>query len=96
MAIPNPATAAHTPMAWARSFASVNTLVRIDSVAGMIAAPPMPMTPRAVMSMSAEPANAAAVEPRPNTTRPTWRAPRRPNRSASMPAVSSRLANTST
>jgi hypothetical protein len=83
-------------MACARSRASVKTLVRIDRVEGMMAAPPMPITARAPMSMPAEPANAAVAEPRPKMARPTWRAPRRPKRSASMPAVRSRLANTST
>ena len=42
-----PATPDQSPMASARSRASVNTLVRIDSVAGMISAAPMPMTARA-------------------------------------------------
>ena len=45
-----PATPDHRPMASARSRASVNTLVRIERVAGMISAAPMPMTARAAMS----------------------------------------------
>ena len=47
-----PATPDHSPMASARSRVSVKTLVRIDSVAGMISAAPMPMTARAPMSAS--------------------------------------------
>ena len=39
-----PATPDQIPIASARSRASVNTLVRIDSVAGMISAAPIPMT----------------------------------------------------
>ena len=49
-----PPTLAHMAIALARSFGSVNTLVRIDRVAGMISAPPMPMTARAAMSIDAE------------------------------------------
>ena len=57
-----PATPDQRPMASARSRASVNTLVRIDSVAGMISAAPMPMTARAAMSGVTPPANAAAAD----------------------------------
>ena len=45
-----PATPDHSPIAMARSRASVNTFVRIDSVAGMISAAPMPITARAAIS----------------------------------------------
>ena len=45
-----PATPDQRPIASARSRVSVNTLVRIDSVAGMISAAPMPMTARAAIS----------------------------------------------
>ena len=54
MATPTPATPAHTPMARPRSVGSGKTLVRIDSVAGMISAPPMPMNARVTISWSAE------------------------------------------
>ena len=57
-----PATPDHSPMASARSRASVNTLVRIERVAGMISAAPMPMTARAAMSGVTPPANAAAAD----------------------------------
>ena len=45
-----PATPDHSPIAMARSRASVNTFVRIDRVAGMISAAPMPITARAAIS----------------------------------------------
>ena len=45
-----PATPDQMPIAIARSRAFVNTLVRIESVAGMISAAPTPITARAVMS----------------------------------------------
>ena len=47
MATPRPATADQRAMALARSAGTVNTLVRIDKVAGMMAAAPMPMRTRA-------------------------------------------------
>src|SRR5262245_5911335 len=89
-----PAMPAHMPIASARSRASVKVLVRIDSVAGMISAAPMPITARAPMSASTLPANAAAADAVPNTTRPTASAPFRPYRSPIVPAVSSKPANT--
>ena len=67
IATPMPAVPAHTPMARPRSWGG-NTFVMIDSVAGMISAPPMPMNARVAISWSAEPANADASEPSPNRT----------------------------
>ncbi len=58
----------------------------IDSVAGMMNAPPMPMNARVAISCVGEVANADASEPSPNTTSPIWSAPRRPNRSPRLPA----------
>ena len=49
MAAPAPARPAHRAMALARSWGG-KTLVRIDSVAGMIRAAPIPMTARRAMS----------------------------------------------
>ena len=69
-ATPTPAVAAQTPMALPRSRAG-NTLVMIDSVAGMMNAPPMPMNARLAISGTGEPAIAEASEPSPNTTKPT-------------------------
>ncbi len=71
------------------------TLVRIESVDGMMNAPPRPITPRITMSAEAEPTKAEIAEPVPNTSRPTMSAPRRPNLSPIVPAVSRRLAKTS-
>ena len=42
----------------------------IESVAGIIMAPPMPMLARAAISMPTEPENAAQVEPAVKATRP--------------------------
>ena len=50
-ATPTPAVPAHTPIALPRSFAG-KTLVMIESVAGMMNAPPMPMNARVAMSWS--------------------------------------------
>jgi hypothetical protein len=55
MATPRPTAPAQTPMARPRSRGS-KTLAMIDSVAGMTAAAPRPITARAQMSWSAEPA----------------------------------------
>ncbi len=62
VAAPTAATAVHTPMATARSRRSGNTCRRIDSVAGMIIAPPTPSRARATMSTPALSAMAATAE----------------------------------
>ena len=94
MAMPMAEKPAQMAMARARSAGMVNTLVTIDSVAGMISAAPRPIRQRVAMSCSAEPARAEATDPRPKTTRPTVSAPRRPKRSPRLPAVSSSPAKT--
>ena len=66
----------------------------IDSVAGMMNAPPMPMSAVA-MSCAGVVAKAEASEPSPKIDSPTCSAPRRPKRSPRLPAVSSRPAKTS-
>ncbi|CFL96169.1 Uncharacterised protein [Bordetella pertussis] len=53
-AAPPEAMAAHTPMARARSRASVNTWRRIARVAGIISAAPIASRPRATISRVAE------------------------------------------
>ena len=93
-ATPRPEKPAQMAMARPRSRGSRKTLVRIDSVAGMMSAPPMPMNARVRISCSAEPAIAEAIEPMPNRTMPSWSAPLRPKRSPRLPDVSSRPANT--
>ena len=59
---PMPMTPDQMPIAMARSRASVNVLVRMLNVAGMMNAAAPPMTARAVTSWPTPPANAAAVE----------------------------------
>ena len=60
-AMPAPLAAVHPAIALARSRGSPNTLTRIDSVVGMISAPPTPMTQRPAMSAVVEPAVAATI-----------------------------------
>src|SRR4051812_35308235 len=67
---PTADTPAQMPMALPRSTGLVNTLVRIDSVDGMMNAPPMPMSARVPMSIVADVANADATDPMPNTESP--------------------------
>ena len=85
--------AAHTPIALPRSRAG-KTFVMIDSVAGMMNAPPTPMTARLTIREVGESAIADDREPSPKTTKPTCRAGRRPKRSPRLPAVSSSPAKT--
>ncbi len=92
--MPIPAVPAQTPIARPRSLAG-KTLVMIERVAGMMNAPPIPMNARVAISWSEVVASAERSEPSPKTTRPTWSAPRRPNRSPRLPAVNSNPANTS-
>ncbi len=68
-AIPSPDTAAQIPIAFGRSSAG-KTLVRTDSVEGMMNAPPTPIRARLAISMLGESATAAATEPARNTPRP--------------------------
>jgi hypothetical protein len=93
MPTPMPATAAQMPIAFARSPAG-KTLVMIDSVVGMISAPPMPISALVTMSMLADSANADASEAPPKMARPAASAPRRLKRSPSAPIVSRRPAKT--
>ncbi len=70
---PSADTPAHTPMALARSTGSRNTLVMIDRVAGMMQAPPTPMSARVAMSMVGEVAMADRNEPVAKMVRPMVR-----------------------
>ena len=54
MATPMPVVPDQMPIACSRSSSAVKTLARIDSVDGMIAAPPIPMKARAAMSPSGD------------------------------------------
>ena len=94
MAMPRPDTPAHTPIAFARSSAG-KTAVMIDSVEGMMNAPPTPIRARVAISIAGEVASAERPEPRPKTARPKLSARLRPKRSPRAPAVSSRPAKTS-
>ncbi len=91
-----PENPAQMAIARPRSRGSRNTLVRMDSVAGMINAPPIPMKALVRIRPSAEVDIAAAAEPMPNSTMPSCSAPLRPYRSERLPVVSSRPANTRT
>ena len=92
--MPRPDTAAHAPMALPRSSAG-KIAVMIDSVEGMMNAPPTPISARVAVSISLDVARAEAADPTANTTRPNCSARLRPKRSPRQPAVSSRPANTS-
>ena len=66
-----PLTALQMPIALARSRLSVNTLVMIASVAGKIAAAPMPISARAPISAPGGPPIRRTPRSRPNSARPT-------------------------
>ncbi|CAB4323707.1 unannotated protein [freshwater metagenome] len=89
-----PETADQAPMALARSVGSVNTLVRMASVAGKTSAAPIPIAARAAMSCPEVWAKAPSVLMAAKTTRPICSAPLRPSRSPIAPPVSNRPANT--
>ena len=71
------------------------TLVRIDSVDGMMNAPPTPISARVAISISAEPASAERASRGRRRAARGSSARLRPKRSPSAPAVSSRPAKTS-
>ena len=73
--IPTPSaeTPAHTPIARARSLGERKTFDRMESVPGMMHAPPMPIIERVAMSTPADGAKAESTDPVPNTTRPKVR-----------------------
>ncbi len=93
-AMPTPLAAVQAAIALARSRGSPNTLTRIDSVVGIIRAPPAPITQRPAMSTSVDEAVAAITEPVRNATMPASSACRRPKRSPRLPAARSSPANT--
>jgi hypothetical protein len=95
IATPRPENPAQIAIARPRSRGSRKTLVRIESVDGMISAPPTPISERVAISWVAEPASADSTDPRAKITMPTRSASLRPNRSPRLPVVSSRPANTS-
>ena len=68
-AVATPAIAAHNPMARPRSSGG-NVLVMIDSVAGMMNAPPMPMNARVTINWFGVLTSALASEPTPKIVKP--------------------------
>ena len=69
-------------------------MVRIDSVAGMMNAPPTPIRARVPISTLASEASADSTEPVPKMISPTVRNRYRPKRSPIVPVVSNSPANT--
>ena len=88
-----PATPDHRAIARPRSTGG-KTFERMARVAGMLQAPPTPMSARAAIRCWDVPAHAAAADETPNTTRPMMSRPLRPNRSPSPATGSSRPAST--
>ena len=86
---PRPATDDHMAMALARSAGTVKTLVKMERVAGMTAAAPIPITTRLATSSCAEVDIAASTEPRAKTIRPPASVRCRPMRSPRLPSVRS-------
>jgi hypothetical protein len=93
-ATPIPKTPAQMPMAFACSSRG-KTFMRIESVAGMMSAPPMPITAREAVSISLVVDSAAATDEAPKMSRPMLSARLRPKRSPRLPMVSSSPAKTS-
>ena len=90
---PTPANAAHTAIAFGRSW-NGKLFMMIDRVAGMMNAAPTPITARAAISCVGSSAKLATSAAPPNTTRPNCSAPLRPKRSPRAPAGSSMPAKT--
>lgn len=93
-ATPNPVVPDQMPIARARAPSSVNTLVSIDSVEGMIPAAPMPMQARVATRWSGVPANAEPAEPAAKMASPARKVHLRPSRSPVLPRTRSRPAKT--
>ena len=68
----------------------------MDSVEGIMIAPPTPISARAPMSCHGSVTNTASSDAPPNSTRPMMRKSLRPYRSDRLPAVSSSPAKAST
>ncbi|MDA8301233.1 MAG: hypothetical protein M0005_06740 [Actinomycetota bacterium] len=81
------------PIAVARS-SSRKTLVRIERVEGMMAAPPTPINARNAVSRPGVEDHAEAAEPAANTTRPAMNTHLRPSLSPRVPTTSKRPAKT--
>ena len=71
--MPSADTPAHTPIALPRSAGFVKTLVMIESVAGMMNAPPTPISARVAINALADGASAESSEPVPKIASPMVR-----------------------
>ena len=89
-----PVTAPKTPKAVPRSRPWKAWAISASEVANIIA-PPTPCTARARLSISGVVEKPHTAEERVKTTRPVANSSRRPNRSASAPAVSRKAASVS-
>jgi hypothetical protein len=90
---PPPAMPTQMPMARGRS-CSGNDVVMTDSVVGMMAAAPTPISARIRISVAGSFVSIPSPAAAPNSTRPAASSSFRPNRSPSAPANRSRPANT--
>ena len=93
-AMDRPDTPSQTPIALARSFGALKTLVMMPSAAGLSMLPPTPCSTRNAISQDSEGARLHSHEPSVNRLRPTWKMVRRPILSAAAPENMSRLAST--
>ena len=89
MATASPETADQTPIAMARSRATVNTLLSMASVAGYTRAAAAPIRARAAISSPVVRDSAAPTENTANNSRPSCRSRRLPRRSPRLPPSSS-------
>ncbi len=90
-----PTVAPHTPIACARSRASVKTLRMIDIATGLSIDPPIACSMRNTISQPSLGAALHSSDPSVNSTSPSSNTRRRPKRSAIEPDSISRLASTS-
>ena len=90
-----PTVAPHTPIACARSRASVNTLRMIDIATGLSIEPPTACTMRKAISAPRLGATLHSSEPSVNSTSPSEKTRFRPSLSPIDPDSMSRLASTS-
>ena len=89
IATPRPAVADQMPMARPRSRSVLKTLVRIDSVQGISAAAPTPITTLLTVSHPTLPDQAEKADPAAKTSSPARNTHFRPTRSPSAPRESS-------
>jgi hypothetical protein len=93
-AIENPTTAAHTPIAWARSLGSVNVFVIMDIATGFSMDPPSACSMRKMIRPVKSGARLHSSEPVMKMIRPVTNVRRRPSRSAVEPDNIKKLAST--